>query len=93
MEVVIEDARGRRCGGIGGAHSRHAHRREDPRALPRRDEAEEMILKLSTFFRSSLSLDPSADVTLAEEIALQSLYLDRYPNIAVAEELPRLPEG
>ena len=43
-----------------------------------------MILKLSTFFRSSLSLDPSADVTLAEEIALQSLYLDiervRFPR-------------
>jgi two-component system, LytTR family, sensor kinase len=47
-------------------------------------EAEEMILKLSTFFRSSLSLDPTADVTLAEEIALQSLYLDiervRFPK-------------
>ena len=47
-------------------------------------EAEEMILKLSTFFRSSLSLDPSADVTLAEEIALQRLYLDiekvRFPR-------------
>ena len=43
-----------------------------------------MILKLSTFFRSSLSLDPSADVTLAEEIGLQSLYLDiervRFPK-------------
>ncbi len=47
-------------------------------------EAETMILKLSTFLRSSLSLDPSADVTLAEEIALQSLYLDiervRFPK-------------
>ena len=43
-----------------------------------------MILKLSTFFRSSLSLDPSADVTLAEEIELQRLYLDiekvRFPR-------------
>lgn len=50
----------------------------------RPEEAESMILKLSTFFRSSLSLDPSADVTLAEEIALQSLYLDiervRFPK-------------
>ncbi len=50
----------------------------------RPEEAEEMILKLSTFFRSSLSLDPSADVTLAEEIALQRLYLDiervRFPR-------------
>ena len=47
-------------------------------------EAEEMILKLSTFFRSSLSLDPSDDVSLAEEIALQRLYLDiemvRFPK-------------
>jgi two-component system LytT family sensor kinase len=43
-----------------------------------------MILKLSNFFRSSLSLDPAADVTLAEEIALQRLYLDiekvRFPR-------------
>jgi hypothetical protein len=50
----------------------------------RPQEAESMILKLSTFFRSSLSLDPTADVTLAEEIALQSLYLDiervRFPK-------------
>src|SRR5918994_3186010 len=50
----------------------------------RPEEAEEMILKLSTFFRSSLSLDPSSDVTLAEEIALQRLYLDiervRFPR-------------
>jgi signal transduction histidine kinase len=47
-------------------------------------EAEEMILKLSTFFRSSLSLDPTADVSLAEEIELQRLYLDieqvRFPR-------------
>lgn len=47
-------------------------------------KAEEMLLKLSTFFRTSLSLDPSADVTLAEEIALQRLYLDiekvRFPR-------------
>src|SRR5205807_8056384 len=37
-----------------------------------------------TFFRTSLSLDPSADVTLAEEIELQRLYLDiekaRFPD-------------
>jgi two-component system, LytTR family, sensor kinase len=48
------------------------------------DRAEEMLLKLSTFFRTSLSLDPSADVTLAEEIELQRLYLDiekvRFPR-------------
>ena len=50
----------------------------------RPEEAEAMILKLSTFFRSSLSLDPTEDVTLAEEIALQQLYLDiekvRFPK-------------
>ena len=50
----------------------------------RPQEAEEMILKLSTFFRTSLSLDPSADVTLAEEIDLQRLYLEiekvRFPK-------------
>ncbi len=59
-------------------------------------QAEEMLLALSTFFRSSLSLDPSADVSLAEEIALQRLYLDiervRFPDrleveIAVPDDL------
>jgi two-component system, LytTR family, sensor kinase len=62
----------------------------------RPEEAEQMILKLSTFFRSSLSLDPTADVTLAQEIELQRLYLDiekvRFPRrlkveIDVPEEL------
>lgn len=50
----------------------------------RAQEAESMILKLSTFFRTSLSLDPNADVTLEEEIELQRLYLDiekvRFPR-------------
>ena len=50
----------------------------------RPQEAESMILKLSTFFRTSLSLDPNADVTLAEEIEMQRLYLDiekvRFPR-------------
>ncbi len=50
----------------------------------RPEEAETMILKLSNFFRTSLSLDPTADVTLAEEIELQRLYLDiekvRFPR-------------
>ena len=43
-----------------------------------------MLLALSTFFRSSLSLDPTADVTLADEINMQRLYLDiekvRFPK-------------
>ena len=50
----------------------------------RTDRAEAMLLALSTFFRTSLSLDPSADVSLAEEIDLQRLYLDiekaRFPD-------------
>ncbi|GAA4012166.1 hypothetical protein GCM10022280_07470 [Sphingomonas swuensis] len=50
----------------------------------RPEEAESMILKLSTFFRSSLSLDPTADVSLGEEIELQRLYLEiekvRFPR-------------
>jgi LytS/YehU family sensor histidine kinase len=50
----------------------------------RADRAEEMLLKLSNFFRSSLSMDPSANVTLGEEIALQRLYLEiervRFPD-------------
>jgi LytS/YehU family sensor histidine kinase len=61
-----------------------------------------MLLALSTFFRTSLSLNPTADVTLAEEIDLQRLYLDiemiRFParlkvDIDVPESLEsaRLP--
>jgi LytS/YehU family sensor histidine kinase len=53
-----------------------------------------MILKLSTFLRSSLSLDPSADVSLMEEIALQRLYLDiekvRFPRrLRVEIDVPK----
>ena len=68
----------------------------------RPERAEGMLLALSTFFRTSLSLDPTADVTLAEEIDLQRLYLDiekaRFPDrlhveIEVPQELQeaRLP--
>jgi two-component system LytT family sensor kinase len=50
----------------------------------RAEEAESMVLKLSTFFRQSLTLDAGADISLAEEIALQRLYLDiervRFPR-------------
>src|SRR3954447_1831260 len=50
----------------------------------REEEAERMIVNLSTFFRSSLTLDPSSDVTLNEELQFQRLYLDiekvRFPN-------------
>jgi two-component system, LytTR family, sensor kinase len=62
----------------------------------RRDEAESVILNLASFYRASLSGDPSGDVTLAEEIAGQRLYFDieavRFPDrlsvvIALPEEL------
>ncbi|HVF37317.1 MAG TPA: histidine kinase, partial [Sphingomicrobium sp.] len=59
----------------------------------RSDRAEEMLMALSTFFRTSLSIDPSADVSLAEEIALQRQYLDieqvRFPErLQVAIDVP-----
>lgn len=54
-----------------------------------RDEAEAMILNLSTFFRTSLTADPTEDVVLAEEIRLQRLYLDieaiRFPDRLLVE--------
>lgn len=47
-------------------------------------EAEAMIQNLSNFYRTSLNSDPLEDVTLAEEVDLQRLYLDieavRYPE-------------
>ena len=50
----------------------------------REDEAERMIMNLSNFFRTSLTADPANDVSLAEEIKLQQLYLDiervRFPE-------------
>src|SRR3546814_5828822 len=42
----------------------------------RRDEAEQMILSLSNFYRTSLTGDPLEDVSLEEEVHLQNLYLD-----------------
>lgn len=42
----------------------------------RPDEAERVVLGLSRFFRASLASDPLQDVTLADEVALQRLYLD-----------------
>jgi LytS/YehU family sensor histidine kinase len=59
----------------------------------RPQEAETMILRLSSFFRTSLSLDPQADVTLSEEIDLQKVYLDiekvRFPRrLKVVIDIP-----
>jgi hypothetical protein len=47
-------------------------------------KAEEMVVQLSDFFRRSLTLDPREDVTLAQEVDLQRLYLEiertRFPD-------------
>jgi hypothetical protein len=60
------------------------------------DTAERMLMNLSSFFRTTLAADPTADVPLAEEIRLQRLYLEieqvRFPErlraeIDVPEEL------
>src|SRR3546814_21135960 len=63
----------------------------------RRDEAEQMILSLSNFYRTSLTGDPLEDVSLDEEVHLQQLYLDleavRFPDrlsprIRIPDRLP-----
>ncbi|WP_404714038.1 sensor histidine kinase [Sphingomonas sp. MMS24-J13] len=59
----------------------------------KRDEAERMILNLATFFRTSLTGDPTEDVPLGDEIQLQRLYLDietvRFPErLTVVIDLP-----
>jgi len=64
----------------------------------RSDEAERMLMNLSTFFRSTLAIDPTDDVTLAQEIAFQMLYLDieqvRFPDrLRVETDIPAELEG
>ena len=50
----------------------------------KREDAEAMILNLSNFFRASLASEPTDDVPLADEIAVQKLYLEieavRFPE-------------
>ncbi len=62
----------------------------------RHDDAETMIQTLSTFYRHTLSGDPTSDVPLTDEIDLQELYLAiekvRFPErlscrISVADEV------
>ncbi len=57
------------------------------------EAAERMIQTISTFYRRSLAADPTADVPLREEIALQKLYLDiegvRFPQrLRTVYEIP-----
>lgn len=63
-----------------------------------RRQAESMVLNLSEFFRASLAVDPLEDVRLADEIALQQLYLEiervRFPDrLSVSVELPETLGG
>ncbi len=48
------------------------------------EQAEEMVVQLSDFFRRSLAVNPMEDLTLAEEVDLQHLYLEiertRFPD-------------
>jgi len=60
--------------------------------------AERMIQTISTFYRRSLADDPTSDVPLREEFALQKLYLDietvRFPDRLKAEyDLPDALSG
>lgn len=57
------------------------------------DAAETMVENLSDFLRTSLELDPYADISLAKELELQSLYLDiealRFPErMALKVDVP-----
>jgi two-component sensor histidine kinase len=59
----------------------------------RTEEAEQMIINLATFFRTSLTSDPAADVTLCTEIRLLRLYLAieqvRFPQrLSVVVDVP-----
>jgi len=60
----------------------------------RTQEAERMIMNLATFFRTSLTNDPTAQVPLSDEIRMQRLYLDieqvRFPErLSVAVDVPQ----
>jgi two-component sensor histidine kinase len=55
----------------------------------RSEQAEKMIQTISSFYRHSLAGDPTADVRLADEIALQRHYLEieavRFPERLICE--------
>jgi hypothetical protein len=59
----------------------------------RNEEAERMIMNLATFFRTSLTVDPTEDILLGDEIRMQRLYLDiertRFPDrLTVVIDIP-----
>lgn len=55
-------------------------------------EAEAMLRRLSDFLRATLSLDALADITLAEELRIQRIYLGiehaRFPDMKVTVDCP-----
>ncbi len=62
------------------------------------DEAERMIINLANFFRTSLTADPTEDVSLSDEVKMQRLYLDieqiRFPDrLKVELDIPAELEG
>jgi two-component system LytT family sensor kinase len=62
------------------------------------DEAERMIINLANFFRTSLTADPTEDVSLADEVKMQRRDLDieqiRFPDrLKVALDIPAELEG
>ena len=64
----------------------------------RKTDAESMIMNLSAFLRTNLTADPESLVTLADEIALQRLYLNieqaRFPDrLRVDENVPESLEN
>jgi hypothetical protein len=64
----------------------------------RNKEAESMIANLATFFRTSLTSDPAADIPLSDEIDMQRLYLDieriRFPErLSVVIDVPKMLEN
>jgi two-component system, LytTR family, sensor kinase len=66
--------------------------------IGKKEEAERMIINLSTFFRTSLTGDPTEDVRLSEEITLQRLYLDieavRFPERLITTiDVPEMLES
>lgn len=58
----------------------------------RTEEANIMVERLAAFFRVNLATNPDVDIGLAEEIALQTIYLEieqtRYPDLAFKVDLP-----
>ena len=55
-------------------------------------QAEAMLGRLSSFLRSTLALDALADISLAEELCIQRMYLDieqaRFPDMEVTIDCP-----